>query len=408
LTNSVAVTGLGCISALGPDVAAFWDSLSNGRCGIGPIELRDGEAMRLEELHVKIGAQVKGFDPVAHFAPAKLAALDGFSQYALVAARQAVADAGIGGEIAGPRTAVIVGTGIGGIGTLNDAFFQRYGQGKRRIDAATIPKAMPNAAASHISMEFGANGPAFAVCSACSSANHAMGVALALVRAGVVDRAITGGSEANLNYGNVNAWEALKVLTPNACRPFSRGRNGMSLGDGAGIIVLERMDDARARGAKIYAEMAGSGASADAGDLLRPDPKGAAMAIRNALADGGLNPEDIDYVNAHGTGTLLNDPLETAAIREVFGAHADKLAVSSTKSMHGHALGAAGALEMVATVLALQNQVAPPTVNWLERDPKCDLDYVPNEARSMPIRAAISNSFAFGGLNAVLAVRRAS
>jgi nodulation protein E len=266
---------------------------------------------------------------------------------------------------------------------------------------------MPNAAASHISMEFGATGPAFAVCSACSSSNHAMGVALALVRSGAVDRAITGGSEANINYGNVNAWEALKVLTPNACRPFSRGRNGMSLGDGAGIIVLERMDAARARGAKIYAEMAGSGASADAGDLLRPDANGAAAAIRNALADAGLAPEDVDYVNAHGTGTLLNDPVETAAIRLVFGAHADRLAVSSTKSMHGHALGAAGALEMVATVLALQHQVAPPTVNWIERDPKCDLDYVPNEARAMPIRAAMSNSFAFGGLNAVLAVKRA-
>ena len=197
------------------------------------------------------------------------------------------------------------------------------------------------------------------------------------------------------------------MLTPDACRPFSRGRNGMSLGDGAGIIVLERMDGARARGAQIYAEMAGSGSSSDAGDLLRPDPKGAAMAMRQALADGGLTPEDIDYINAHGTGTLLNDPVETAAIRQVFGAHADKLAVSSTKSMHGHALGAAGALEMVATVLALKHQVAPPTANWLERDPKCDLDYVPNEARAMPIRAAMSNSFAFGGLNAVLTVKRA-
>lgn len=401
MTSQVAVTGLGCISALGPDVAAFWDGLSNGRCGIGPIDLPG-----IDDLHVKIGAQVKDFDPTAHFATAKLAALDAFSQFAVVAARQAIADAGVADVVAGPRTAVIVGTGIGGIGTLNDAFYQRYALNKRRIDAATIPKAMPNAAASHISMEFGANGPTFAICSACSSSNHAMGVALALVRSGVVDRAITGGSEANINYGNVNAWEALKVLTPNACRPFSRGRNGMSLGDGAGIIVLERMDAARARGAKIYAEMAGSGASADAGDLLRPDANGAAAAMRNALADAGLAPEDIDYVNAHGTGTLLNDPVETAAIRQVFGAHADKLAVSSTKSMHGHALGAAGALEMVATVLALQHQVAPPTVNWIERDPKCDLDYVPNEARAMPIRAAMSNSFAFGGLNAVLTVKR--
>jgi nodulation protein E len=404
LTHKVAVTGLGCISALGPDVAAFWDGLSNGRCGIGPLDLPG-----IEDLHVKIGGQVKGFDPAAHFAPAKLAALDAFSQFALVAAREAVADAGLSAsDIAGPRTAVIVGTGIGGISTLNDAFYQRYGLGKRRIDAATIPKAMPNAAASHISMEFGVNGPAFAVCSACSSANHAMGIALGLVRAGVVDRAITGGSEANLNYGNINAWEALKVLTPNACRPFSRGRNGMSLGDGAGIIVLERMDLAKARGARIHAEMAGSGCSADAGDLLRPDANGAAAAIRNALADAGLAPEDVDYVNAHGTGTLLNDPVETAAIRGAFGAHADKLAVSSTKSMHGHGLGAAGAIEMVATILALEHQVAPPTANWLERDPKCDLDYVPNEARAMSIRAAVSNSFAFGGLNAVLAVKRAS
>ena len=406
MTDKIAVTGLGCISALGPDVAAFWDGLSNGRCGIGPLELSNVEG--LEPLHVMIGAQVKNFDSTAHFAPAKLAALDGFAQYALVAAREALADAGLAAsDVAGPRTAVILGTGIGGIGSLNDAFYSRYKLGKRRIDAATIPKAMPNAAASHVSMEFGVTGPAFAVCSACSSANHAMGVALSLVRAGVVDRAITGGSEANLNYGNINAWESLKVLTPNVCRPFSRGRNGMSLGDGAGIIVLERMDAAKARGAKVHAELAGSGCSSDAGDLLRPDANGAATAIRNALSDAGLAPEDIDYINAHGTGTLLNDPVETAAIRIVFGAHADKLAVSSTKSMHGHGLGAAGALEIVATILALRHQVAPPTANWLERDPKCDLDYVPNEARPMKIRAAVSNSFAFGGLNAVLAVRLA-
>jgi nodulation protein E len=402
LTSQVAVTGLGCISALGPDAATFWSGLSSGRSGIQTLEFPGAE-----ELHVRIGGQIKNFDPAAHFSPAKLPALDPFSQFAVVAAREAVADAGLSAaDVAGPRTAVILGTGIGGISTLNDAFFQRYAQGKRRIDAATIPRAMPNAAASHVSMEFGVNGPAFAVCSACSSSNHAMGLALTMVRAGVVDRAITGGSEANLNLANVNAWEALKVLTPNACRPFSRGRNGMSLGDGAGVVILERMDVARARGARIYAEMAGSGTSADAGDLLRPDANGAAMAMRNALADGGLVPEDIDYINAHGTGTLLNDPVETAAIRAVFGPHADKLVVSSTKSMHGHALGAAGALEMVATVLALQHQVVPPTINWTERDPKCDLDYVPNEARAMPIRAAMSNSFAFGGLNAVLTVKR--
>jgi nodulation protein E len=403
LTSQVAVTGLGCISALGPDAAAFWAGLSAGRSGIQALEFEGAE-----QLHVKIGGQIKGFDASAHFSAAKLPYLDPFTQYALVAAREAAKDAGLtSADLAGPRTAVILGTGIGGISTLSDAFYQRYALGKRRIDAATIPKAMPNAAASHVAMEFGANGPAFAVCSACSSANHAMGLAHAMVRAGMVDRAITGGSEANLNLANVNAWEALKVLTPDACRPFSRGRNGMSLGDGAGIIILERMDIARARGAQIHAEMAGSGASSDAGDLLRPSAKGAAAAMRQALADGGLTPEDIDYVNAHGTGTLLNDPVETEAIRQVFGDHADKLAVSSTKSMHGHALGAAGALEMVATVLALKHQIAPPTVNWLERDPKCDLDYVPNQARAMTIRAAMSNSFAFGGLNAVLAVKRA-
>jgi len=403
LTNQVAVTGLGCISALGPDVAAFWSGLSAGRCGIQSLEFPGAD-----ELHVRIGGQIKGFDPVAHFAAAKLPFLDPFAQFAIVAAREAARDSGLTAtDLAGPRTAVILGTGIGGISTLNDAFHQRYALGKRRIDAATIPKAMPNAAASHVSMEFGVNGPAFAVCSACSSSNHAMGLALSMIRSGMVDRAITGGTEANLNLANVNAWEALKVLTPDFCRPFSRGRNGMSLGDGAGILILERMDAARARGAKIYAELAGSGSSSDAGDLLRPDANGAATAIRNALTDGGLTSEDIDYVNAHGTGTLLNDPVETAAIRAVFGAHADKLAVSSTKSMHGHALGAAGALEMVATVLALTHQVAPPTANWLERDPKCDLDYVPNEARPTRLRAAISNSFAFGGLNAVLAVKRA-
>jgi nodulation protein E len=267
---------------------------------------------------------------------------------------------------------------------------------------------MVNAPASNVSMLCGLRGPAFAVASACASATHAIGVAFQMLRAGAIDCALTGGAEACITFGTLRGWEAMRVMAPDLCRPFSTDREGMILGEGAAIVVLESLERATARGADILGEIAGFGMSADAADLTAPDQGGMARAIEAALADGKLAPQDIQYVNAHGTGTVANDETETRALHQVFGTHAGKLAVSSTKSMVGHALGAAGGLELVATILAMRDGVVPPTINHLGRDPVCDLDYVPNEARPLAVSAALSNSFAFGGLNAVLAVKRAS
>jgi nodulation protein E len=271
----------------------------------------------------------------------------------------------------------------------------------------TIPRMMVSAAVSHITMEHGIRGPAFTVASACASANHGIGTAFQMVRAGMVEAAVTGGTESVFTMGTLKAWDAMRILAPDTCRPFSRGRRGLVLGEGAGMMVLENFEHARARGAPILAEIVGLGMSADAGDIVLPSLEGAASAMRACLADAGLAPEEVGYINAHGTGTAMNDVTETRAIRAVFGAHADRLAVSSTKSLHGHALGAAGAIELAATLLAMAGGFIPPTANFLEADPDCDLDYVPNVARNGAIGVALSNSFAFGGLNAVLAVRRA-
>ena len=399
----VVITGMGCVSPVGHDAPTTWKALQTGICGIGPTR-----AVDTDKLNIRIAAEVKDFDDAAHFTGRQRDFLDRFSKFAVVAARQAITDSGLdlpGGL--GRETAVILGTGVGGINTLDDSFERLYRQGKPRVHPLTVPRLMVSAATSHITMEHGITGPSFAVSSACSSANHAIGEALWMVRTGRVKAAITGGCEATITLGTIKGWEALRVMAPDACRPFSRGRKGMVLGEGAAVFVLEPLAEARARGASIYAELAGFGMSADAADLVLPAEAGAADAMNRALTDAGLNPDEIDYINAHGTGTIANDATETRAVRRVFGRHADALVVSSTKSMHGHALGAAGALELVATVMAVGDQVAPPTVNYLEPDPACDLDYVPNQARELKIRAALSNSFAFGGLNAVLAVKRA-
>ncbi len=307
----------------------------------------------------------------------------------------------------GENTAVVIGSGIGGEQTHDASFKRLYGENNPRLHPLTIVRLMANAPASHVAIEFGLHGPAFATVSACSSANHALAQAFHMVRSGVADAALAGGTEACITLGTVKAWEAMRVMADDTCRPFSRQRRGMVLGEGAGVIVLETLEHAQRRGATILAEFVGAGMSADAGDIVFPSEAGAAKAIERALKDGGLAPEDVDYVNAHGTATPANDPTETKAIRRAFGAHADRLAVSSTKSMHGHALGAAGAVELVAAIGALRDGVVPPTANFGDADPECDLDYVPNVAREMPVRAAISNSFAFGGLNAVVALRRA-
>ncbi|MCC6467370.1 MAG: beta-ketoacyl-[acyl-carrier-protein] synthase family protein [Alphaproteobacteria bacterium] len=401
--HRVAITGLGCIAAPGNDVASFWGALQQGRSGIGPTI-----AVPHDKLNIKIAAEVRDFDPTQHFEEKRLVLLDRFSQFTLVAARQAVAASGIKFDGAlGPDTAVIIGTGAGGMNTLEEAYARLHGgNGSSRQIPLTIPRMMVSAAASHLTMEFGITGPSFAVSSACSSANHAIGEAFWMVKSGRARAALGGGSEACVTFGTLKAWEALRVLAPDTCRPFSGGRRGMVLGEGAGVAVLERLDDAKARRAPIICELAGFGMTADAGDIVMPSDVGAAGAMTRALADGGIDPAEVGYINAHGTGTLANDATETKAIRRAFGDHAAKLMISSTKSMHGHALGGAGAIELVAAAMAIKDGVVPPTANYQRPDPACDLDYVPNEARQARVKAALSNSFAFGGLNAVLALRR--
>jgi nodulation protein E len=403
--HRVVVTGLGAVSPLGHSVASYWDALKLGKSGLGPISLPPGA----EELTQKVAAEVKDFDPLKHFAERQLSTLDRVSQFAVVAAREAIAQSGLAFDMAlSTRTATIVGTGVGGQTTLDESFRRVYLEKRTRVFPLTIPKLMANAPASQISMDCGLRGPAFGVVSACASATHAIGIAFHMVRGGLVDCAVTGGTEACITFGTVRGWEAMRVMAPDVCRPFSKGRMGLVLGEGAAMMVLEPLERAQARGATILGEIVGFGMSADAADLTAPDLGGMVRAMQAALDDAKLAATDIQYVNAHGTGTAANDDTETKALHDAFGPHAKKLAISSTKSMIGHALGAAGALELVATLLAVRDGIAPPTIGYIEPDPACDLDYVPNQARALPIEAAVSNSFAFGGLNAVLAVKRFS
>ncbi len=398
----VAVTGLGVISALGHDAASFWNALCAGRPAIGRIESVDVSGLRFQN-----GAEVRDYDPAQHFEPAQAELLDRFAQFALIAARQAVRDASI---VFTPelrqRTAIVTGTSVGGQSTQDTQFFAVYRNNSPRVHPLTIPRIMPNAGASHISMEFGISGPAYTVSTACASSNHALGQAFWMVRDGAAELAIAGGSETPFSFGFLKAWEAMRVVAPDTCRPFSRDRRGLILGEGGAMLVLEPLERAHARGAPVYAEIAGFGMSADAGHITTPSTDGPARAMLAALRDADIGAERVGYINAHGTGTPSNDSTETRAIRQVFGAHAGKLAVSSSKSMHGHALGAAGALEAVATVLALRQAVLPPTANFTTPDPECDLDVVPNQSRAAEVEYALSNAFAFGGLNAVLAFRR--
>ena len=397
----VAITGLGAICALGRSAAEFGLALAEGRSGISRIESTDVSQMRFHN-----GAEVKGYSHTPYFDDRRADFLDRFAQFAVIAAREAVTDAGIEWTPEQRESAAIVtGSCVGGQSTEDIGFQEVYKLGHGRVHPLTIPKTMANAGASHISMEFGITGPSFTISTACSSAAHAIGQAFWMVRSGAADLAITGGSEAPFSFGILKAWEAMRVVSPDTCRPFSKDRNGMVLGEGAAMLVLEPLDAARARGARIHAEIVGFGMSADAGHLTQPSADGASRAMRAALRDAVLTPEAIGYINAHGTGTPANDSTETAAIRAVFGAHAGHLAVSSTKSMHGHALGAAAALECLATVLALRDGILPPTANYRVPDPECDLDVIPNQARGERVEYALTNSFAFGGLNAVLALR---
>ncbi|MBB42460.1 MAG: beta-ACP synthase [Rhodospirillaceae bacterium] len=400
--RQVVITGIGVVTSVGNTKDEFWHCLVEGESGVGNIEQFD-----TEKLNIKVGAEVKNFHGSDHFSKSQYSLLDRFSQFAVVAAREAVSDSGvtISDEIS-LKTAVIIGTGAGGQNTQDDNYRKIYSEGTRRLHPFTIPRLMINSAVSHVTMDLGIRGPAYAIASACASGSHAIGQALNLIRSGVTEIALTGGTEACITFGTMKGWEALRVMAPDTCNPFSADRRGMVLGEGAAMFVLESLENAQARGAKIYAELAGVGMSADASNIVEPSVDGAARAINEALREAGLEPEDIDYVNAHGTATKLNDITETMALHKSLGESAKKVSVSSTKSMHGHALGAAGAIECAVTALAVFYGIVPPTINFTEPDKECDLDYTPNTARKTKIRAAISNSFAFGGLNAVLALRK--
>ena len=397
----VAVTGIGVLSALGHSKDEFWTGLAAGRCGIGPIEQVD--RTRLKFAH---GAEVRRFEPGDHFDPRAADMLDRSTQFAVVTAREAMADARLPPTpLNTSRAGVVTGSSAGGRASEERAYQDLYQDGRGRVHPLTILRTMANAGASAVSMEFGLTGPVFTISTACASATHAIGQAFHLVRHGALDLAIAGGHEAFFTLGFLRAWEAMRVVAPDTCRPFSRDRKGLILGEGAAMLVLEPLAAARRRGARVYAEIVGFGMTSDAHHLTHPDADGPAAALRGALDDAAMAPTEVAYINAHGTGTAANDAVESRAIRAVFGAHADHLAVSSTKSMTGHALGAAGAIEAAATVLAMHHGVVPPTMNFTTPDPDCDLDVVPNQSRKQSIACALSNSFAFGGLNAVLAFR---
>ena len=400
----VVITGAGTINALGHTVPETLAAMREGRCGIGPLEFRD-----VDRLSIKIGGQVRNYEPEGRFNRQQLALYDRFTQFTLIAAREAISQSGLvfSGDLAA-RAGVVLGNSGGGMTTLDDNYRTVYEDGKNRVHPFVVPKLMNNAAASHVSMEFNLKGPSFTVSTACASSNHAMAQAFQMVHGGMTPVMVTGGSESMLCFGGVKAWEGLRVMSRDACRPFSGNRNGMVQGEGAGIFVFEEYEHARARGAEIMAEVAGYAMSSDAADIVMPSKQGAARAIKGALADARMNTTDVGYINAHGTGTAANDKTESAAVADVFGAHADRLMISSTKSMHGHLIGGTGAVELLACIMAVRDGVIAPTIGYEEPDPECALDVVPNTAREAKVDVALSNAFAFGGLNAVLALRKFS
>ena len=398
----VVITGAGTINALGHSVADTMTAMAEGRCGIGPLVFRD-----VERLSIQIGGQVRGFEADGRYNRQQMSLYDRFTQFTLAAAAEAIAQSGItfSGELAA-KSGVVLGTAGGGVSTWDDNYRSVYEDGKNRVHPFVVPKLMNNAAASHVSMEYNLKGPSFTVSTACASSNHAMAQAFQMVRTGMAPAMVTGGSESMLCFGGVKAWEGLRVMSKDACRPFSANRNGMVQGEGAGIFVFEEYEHARARGAEILCEVAGFAMSSDATDIVMPSKNGAARAIAGALSDARLNPAEVGYINAHGTGTAANDKTECAAVADVFGPHADKLMISSTKSMHGHLIGGTGAVELLACIMALRDGVIAPTIGYEEADPECALDVVPNEARDAKVNVALSNAFAFGGMNAVLALRK--
>jgi nodulation protein E len=397
----VVVTGLGGICSLGNSVPEIWSSMRAGRCGIGTIEGRP-----LGDARHRIGAEIREL-PEHGIEHRRLSTMDRFSLLAVIAAGEAIAQSGITADSVDPtRIGTIIGVGIFGVESFEEGYRDLFLRNRQRVNVFAIPRGMPSAPTGQVGIQYGLRGPSFGITSACASSNHAFAAAADQIRLGRADVMVAGGADAPLIYGIVKGWEAMRALAREACRPFSADRDGLIIGEGAGIAVLESYEHAQARGAPILAEFAGSGLSADAGDIVSPTLEGPAAAMRNCLADADLAPGDVDYVNAHGTGTKANDQVETAAIRMAFGKAADHLSVSSTKSMHGHCMGASGAVEAIACLMALKDGVVPPTVGYRERDPECDLDVTPNIARPRQVRAAMSNAFAFGGTNAVVAFKR--
>jgi nodulation protein E len=400
-SRRIVVSGMGAVSAAGMGAENLWRAARDG-----VSQVRELKTPRPYDGRIKIAAQVPPYDPAAHIDADVLPFCDPFTQYSLIAADEAMAQAGFGRkDLAGSRTALIIGTGIGGMTTIDNGLYDYYAQSSRP-EPLTVPRLIPSTAATTLGMRYSCLGPTFAVSSACASASQSIGLGLQMIRFGLADKAIVGGAEACVINGTMRAWEALRVLSPDLCRPFSKGRNGMSLGEGAAVFILETLESALARGHAPLCELVGYGTSSDAKDPVRPDVVGASSAIALALADADMAPRDIHYINAHGTATHANDITESAAILAVFGEELGRaVPVSSTKPVHGHALGAGGGLELAITICALREQIAPPTINFLEADPRCPIDAVPNVARKMSIEAAMSNSFAFGGINAVLIVR---
>lgn len=398
----VVITGAGTINPLGHSVPQTYAAMREGVCGIGPLDIRD-----VARLQVQIGGQVKGFEAEGRYNRQQISLYDRFTQFTLAAAREAIDQSGLvfSGELAA-TSGVVLGTAGGGVSTWDDNYRAVYEDGKNRVHPFVVPKLMNNAAASHVSIEWNLKGPSFTVSTACASSNHAMAQAFAMVRSGMAPAMITGGSESMLCFGGVKAWEGLRVMSKDACRPFSANRNGMVQGEGAGIFVFEEYEHARARGADILCEVSGFAMSSDASDIVMPSKNGAARAMAGALRDGQIDPSEVGYINAHGTGTAANDKTECAAVADVFGPHADQLMISSTKSMHGHLIGGTGAVELLACIMALRDGVIAPTIGYQEPDPECALDVVPNTARDARVNVALSNAFAFGGMNAVVALRK--
>jgi nodulation protein E len=400
--HRVVITGAGTVNALGHDVASTLAAMREGHCGIGPLEFRD-----VARLSIQIGGQVRGFEAEGRYNRQQMSLYDRFTQFTLAAAKEAIGQSGLtfSGELAA-KSGVILGTAGGGVTTWDQNYRLVYEEGKNRVHPFVVPKLMNNAAAAHVSIEFNLKGPSFTVATACASSNHAMAQAFQMVRTGMAPAMVTGGSESMLCFGGVKAWEGLRVMSKDACRPFSANRNGMVQGEGAGIFVFEEFEHARARGAEILCEVAGFAMSSDATDIVMPSKNGASRAMAGALADARVNADQVGYINAHGTGTAANDKTECAAVADVFGQHADRLMISSTKSMHGHLIGGTGAVELLACIMALRDGVIAPTIGYEEPDPECALDVVPNEARDARVDVVLSNAFAFGGMNAVLALRK--